>query len=565
MIHFLAAEGDDAAVRAELRKGVPADTRDAEDYTPLARAAASRNADQSLLQLLIEAGADVNAKVENGKTFPLSLAACTGDLKKVHFLLIAGARVELASQQGYTALINACFALIADQALLPMLTLLASHGADLNHATEYGECPLSVASMRGRFDAVKWLLDAGADPTAMGWTPLMVAVASGRYLSVQRLLDETNWLWERDRFDRNAWLLATSAGDLSIAKLLLSAGADVNDCQRGQVTALMNCCYLKNAEMANWIVAHGAIVDAEDMSGDTALMIAAQVGAADCVRVTLAAGADPLHRNEYQECAMTKATTEPIIRMLLDAGVSHSELSKEGRRTLLGLLDTEGWTSSHADYQEACQVRFGRANPELVDYPFWNEMVRTGRSAYQARRQFGYIDGFTKPVWCFDRFGMSLTALPDGRFVQIGGEHEDFYMPDFNIYNDVTVHDGAGRFQIRIYPAEVFPPTDFHSATYVDGFIYIIGRLGYHGTREYSMTPVYRLSCADWKMEEIATSGDNPGWIYKHQAESLGGNAILVSGGKICREIDGKEDHFDNEQTYRLDLTSRIWTRVQGD
>ena len=43
------------------------------------------------------------------------------------------------------------------------------------------------------------------------------------------------------------------------------------------------------------------------------------------------------------------------------------------------------------------------------------------------------------PVWCFSRFGTSLTELPDGRFVQIGGEHEDFYDPDFCIYNDVTV------------------------------------------------------------------------------------------------------------------------------
>jgi hypothetical protein len=35
------------------------------------------------------------------------------------------------------------------------------------------------------------------------------------------------------------------------------------------------------------------------------------------------------------------------------------------------------------------------------------------------------------------RFGQSLTFLPDGRAVQIGGEHVDFYYPVFCIYNDV--------------------------------------------------------------------------------------------------------------------------------
>jgi hypothetical protein len=33
------------------------------------------------------------------------------------------------------------------------------------------------------------------------------------------------------------------------------------------------------------------------------------------------------------------------------------------------------------------------------------------------------------------RFGQSLTLLPDCRAVQIGGEHEDWYDADFCIYN----------------------------------------------------------------------------------------------------------------------------------
>jgi hypothetical protein len=35
------------------------------------------------------------------------------------------------------------------------------------------------------------------------------------------------------------------------------------------------------------------------------------------------------------------------------------------------------------------------------------------------------------PIWTFDRMGATRNELPDGRLICIGGEHEDFYDPDF--------------------------------------------------------------------------------------------------------------------------------------
>ncbi len=118
-------------------------------------------------------------------------------------------------------------------------------------------------------------------------------------------------------------------------------------------------------------------------------------------------------------------------------------------------------------------------------------MVRLGCNAYTARKHFHVESIFDSlgPVWCNERFGASLTELPDGRFVQIGGEHEDFYDPDFCIYNDVIVFDGKGNFQIYGYSRETFPPTDFHSATLVGEFIYIVGSLGYVDERKIGTTP----------------------------------------------------------------------------
>ena len=81
-------------------------------------------------------------------------------------------------------------------------------------------------------------------------------------------------------------------------------------------------------------------------------------------------------------------------------------------------------------------------------------MIARGGSAYSTRQLFldkedlakegeieyvKYPDWPFGPVWCFNRFGGTVTKLPDGCFVHIGGEHEDFYDPDFCIYNDVIV------------------------------------------------------------------------------------------------------------------------------
>jgi ankyrin repeat protein len=162
-IHDCAARGNIDGVQAELRKGVPVDARDEKDFTPLARAAESLDADEHMLRLLIEAGADVNAAVEEGKDFPLSLAVGAGDLKRLAVLLKAGANVNQVADAGYSALLHAMYRLCQSDHLVPVATLLIESGAALDHQSNYGESPLKVASMQERLDAVRFLIEAGAD------------------------------------------------------------------------------------------------------------------------------------------------------------------------------------------------------------------------------------------------------------------------------------------------------------------------------------------------------------------------------------------------------------------
>jgi len=208
---------------------------------------------------------------------------------------------------------------------------------------------------------------------------------------------------------------------------------------------------------------------------------------------------------------------------------------------------------------------FGKTNPELTNNKIWLNMVKCRLTAYDFRVKFNFLS-FDKPIWCCDRLGQSINVLDNGTVIEIGGEHEDFYDEDFCIYNDVIVHHKNEKKEIYSYPKEVFPCTDFHTATLVKDKIFIIGCLGYHENRIYGYTPVYQLDIKNFIISKLETTGDNPGWIFRHNAElSSNTNEIIITGGEILVGEDltdcDCEPITSNQITYRLNLDTMVWEK----
>ena len=92
----------------------------------------------------------------------------------------------------------------------------------------------------------------------------------------------------------------------------------------------------------------------------------------------------------------------------------------------------------------------------------------------------------------------------------------------------------------------------------MDGTIYLIGSLGYDGTRKPDVTPVFAVDTQSLRITRVETSGDNPGWIYRHQARLRGEREIVVSGGRCFR---GQPDEFDAPLSHAhvLDLQTMHW------
>lgn len=400
---------------------------------------------------------------------------------------------------------------------------------------------------------------------------------------------------------------AIQNGTLDDVRVLLEPGVDLNAGGRFGSTALMVAIDVQDVEKLKLLLERGADPEVTDDFNKTALGHAVSQDFLPAVRLLLEAGVDrgyepkyprkpisyriPVERMQMPEElkavmsepewtemmeASAKALEEssdelpvdPLIsevqsletlHLFLEAGDRLGDAPDALKAKLLGLPEKAEFTTGKEEFLRDPTRRFGKYNAEQIHSPFWDDMVRTRSNSYLAQQHYlgESLFGARGPIWCNQRFGASLTPLPDGRYIQIGGEHEDYYDPDFCIYNDVIVFEGNGEFQIFGYPQDVFPPTDFHSATLVGEYIYVIGSLGYVEQRSFGTTPVYRLNISSLVMEEMTTDGASPGWIHKHLAKYLPDrNAIQVTGGELL--VDDSASTPNRGRSY-LDLATLTW------
>ncbi|ORY80553.1 ankyrin, partial [Neocallimastix californiae] len=173
-----------------IRSGANVNTKDEWGRTALMEAA--RNGCESIVQLLIDNGADVK-----NSTALISAVGCYGndeDKKEriVMLLIRSGANVNAKDKQGRTALMEA-----ARNGCETIVPLLINNGADVKNSTA--------------------LIDAGR-------TALLEAARNGYEKMVQLLIDNGT--------DVNAATMAIRAavkiGNERIVKLLIDAGADIN-------------------------------------------------------------------------------------------------------------------------------------------------------------------------------------------------------------------------------------------------------------------------------------------------------------------------------------------------
>lgn len=192
---------------------------------------ASQGGHFEVVQVLIEAAADLDKATSSTGFTSLLVASQKGHSEVVRLLIAAGADKEKSSNgAGITPLIMA-----SQRGHLEVVRLLVEAGADKEKATKAKSdeaTPLLMASQENRLEVVRCLIQAGADKNkasaVTGITPLLMA-AQRNHLDVARVLLEARADLEIGSQDGMTPLLASCAqGHLKMVQLLLEH-ADVDD------------------------------------------------------------------------------------------------------------------------------------------------------------------------------------------------------------------------------------------------------------------------------------------------------------------------------------------------
>lgn len=92
--------------------------------------------------------------------------------------------------------------------------------------TPQDESPLMMAALKGHTDLARKLIARGADINKTGWTPLHYASTHGHLAIMQMLLDEHAYIDAESPNGTTPLMMAAHYGTTEAVKLLLEAGAD---------------------------------------------------------------------------------------------------------------------------------------------------------------------------------------------------------------------------------------------------------------------------------------------------------------------------------------------------
>lgn len=278
-----------------LRNGTPL-TINNDQYTLLHAACKWGNLD--MLRALLDAGTCVDQPCAYGST-PLWVACQHNREQLLEELLSRGADATIPDNDRWTPLHIACKHKCVK--VVKRLLLLPEVLAAVDAANSEGATALYLAAEAGYGEVVSLLVTAGANPhprVTRDLHPLYAAISHGQSAVASQLLEAGARINGRARDGRTFLHAAIERKQLAVVRQLLALGADPGVAAADGTNSLHAATSANHAcilEVLLAAVAAGrscAGVDAE-VRGMTALHLAFEKKHWDCIKVLLAAGADP--------------------------------------------------------------------------------------------------------------------------------------------------------------------------------------------------------------------------------------------------------------------------------
>ncbi len=307
-----AMRSDVESVRSLLKHGADVNAAQGDGMTALHWAAV--NGDVETAEILIYAGAGVDAQTRLGSYTPLHLASREGHAEVLKSLLAAGVDVNALTSTGGVAALH--FSAAAGD--VEAIKALVKHGAELDKAESvWGHTPLIFAAAKNRAEAVTVLLHSGADP-----------VVSGRVIDIAAR-NEGDRAEQKARNERLG--LAEFPGSSSQGR-----GGRGSFRGRDSLPDLPGTGTLPVMRMTDWI---------GDYGGLTALTVAARDGNIEAAKALLAGGADinQVTAGDHSSPLLMAAINGQfsIAMMLLERGADPNLVSESGDNPLFATISRQ--------------------------------------------------------------------------------------------------------------------------------------------------------------------------------------------------------------------------------
>jgi ankyrin repeat protein len=363
-----AMRGDGVAVRALVASGADVNAAQGDGMTALHWAA--NRGDSTMAVVLLRAKARLSATTRIGGYTPLHVASQSGAAGVVRALLAAKADARAVTTDGATAMHLAAVAGVPGT-----ITALLAAGAEVNaKEPAWGQTPLMAAAARGRVDAVRALLKAGADPAITAKTvDIMASAAQDRQAKAKRDAVLAQLREAQGQSKNPNWLPSPQQVQAAV-----KASREV-EVQAATKAALEGAAAAAAAEEARLAAQGGRGLDDDNpayneqlgvQGGHTALLLAVREGQTACVDALLDGGADinQVSRGD-QTSPMLMASINghyDLVLRLLKRGGNPNLASAAGAAPLFAVLNKE-WAPTTRTPQPAFQLQQQATYLEVID------------------------------------------------------------------------------------------------------------------------------------------------------------------------------------------------------